>query len=594
MGSRRTSEGAKEAYKMGEAWVDQALTSDGSLFTPGKPIWTQENLAELRLRFLDWEEDGLGGDFDAKLKRQLAGLADGASDVNQLMAEVMYVHHLILSGLGNKRERVERVLGWPLDQDPVLSEVVEGLKAGFINIGAGHSNRAYQVGTIIELVEQWKELRSEEQERLLDDVWAFKHFLLTREFTSQLLVNNQNRGRIIKDVLLHIVFPDDFEAIGTGGPNGKQTIANAQCFDDFIEEPTNDVDWKLKQIREGIAEVYRDFEHFWESDIREVWQAGHTPPWKGGGKPKKIPSFAALADSLYLPHEFLQEINMLLEEKKQVIFQGPPGTGKTYVAQKLAEHLAGSQDRVTLVQFHPSYDYVDFVQGYRPALMDNGQPGFRLQDGPLLQTAQRARDNPGIPHYLIIDEINRANLAKVFGELYYLLEYRNESVNLQYSDDPYRLPENLYIIGTMNTADRSIALVDLALRRRFYFVEFHPDKDPIKGLLHRYLEKNPATVDWVADVVDKANELLSDEPHAAVGPSHFMKPNLNEERIRRIWKYGVLPYIEERLFGQYEAHLADFNIDALRRAVSSGGARGGSEGGTPDGNGLGDDDDAPD
>ena len=115
----------------------------------------------------------------------------------------------------------------------------------------------------------------------------------------------------------------------------------------------------------------------------------------------------------------------------------------------------------------------------------------------------------------------------------------------------------------MNTADRSIALVDLALRRRFYFVEFHPDKDPVNGLLHRYLEKNPATVDWVADVVDKANELLSDEPHAAVGPSHFMKPNLNEERIKRIWKYGVLPYIEERLFGQDDGRLAEFDLNKL-------------------------------
>ena len=123
----------------------------------------------------------------------------------------------------------------------------------------------------------------------------------------------------------------------------------------------------------------------------------------------------------------------------------------------------------------------------------------------------------------------------------------------------------------MNTADRSIALVDLALRRRFYFVEFHPDKPPVKGLLHRYLHDKSPDMDWVADVVDRANELLSDEPHAAVGPSHFMKPNLNEERIRRIWEYGVLPYIEERLFGQDERRLAEFDLDMLQRAVTSSG-----------------------
>ena len=180
------------------------------------------------------------------------------------------------------------------------------------------------------------------------------------------------------------------------------------------------------------------------------------------------------------PVGFLQEIETLLDDKKQVIFQGPPGTGKTYVAQKLARHLAGSEERVTLVQLHPSYAYEDFVQGFRPTLKDR-QPGFELRDGPLLRAAKQARadaqKDPDAKHFLVIDEINRGNLAKVLGELYFLLEYRDESIRLQYSDKPFSLPGNLYVIGTMNTADRSIALVDLALRRRFYFVEFHPDEE---------------------------------------------------------------------------------------------------------------------
>ena len=273
--------------------------------------------------------------------------------------------------------------------------------------------------------------------------------------------------------------------------------------------------------------------------------------------------FAALAEELYLPVDFLDEIFTLLEEKKQVIFQGPPGTGKTYVAQDLAQHIAWSEDRVTLVQFHPSYDYVDFVQGYRPTLIDD-QPGFELQDGPLLRAARNAAAEPGAKHFLIIDEINRGNLAKVFGELYFLLEYRNSEINLQYSDKPFRLPGNLYIIGTMNTADRSIALVDLALRRRFYFVEFHPDRPPIQGLLRRYLRDQAPGMEWVADVVDKANHELGNDPNAAIGPSYFMKPGLDVAAVKRIWKYGVLPYIEERLFGQDSARLADFDLDRLR------------------------------
>ena len=279
----------------------------------------------------------------------------------------------------------------------------------------------------------------------------------------------------------------------------------------------------------------------------------------------------ALGDELFLtePVGFLQEIETLLYDKRQVIFQGPPGTGKTYVAQKLAKHLAGSEDRVTLVQLHPSYAYEDFVQGFRPALVGNGQPGFELRNGPLLRAANRAREEPDEDHFLVIDEINRGNLAKMLGELYFLLEYRDESIRLQYSDEPFSLPGNLYVIGTMNTADRSIALVDLALRRRFYFVEFHPDEEPVKGVLRRWLQQKAPGMEWVADVVERANEKLREDRHAAIGPSYFMKDDLDEEAVTRIWKHSVLPYIEERLFGE-GARLSEFDLDKLRRETDRG------------------------
>ncbi len=276
---------------------------------------------------------------------------------------------------------------------------------------------------------------------------------------------------------------------------------------------------------------------------------------------------ASLAEEVFLPVEFLKEIETLLEEKKQVIFQGPPGTGKTFVAQKLAEVLAGSKDRVNLVQFHPSYAYEDFIEGYRPVLKE-GQATFGLRKGPLLRAADRAKSEPEADHFLIIDEINRGNIAKVFGELYFLLEYRDEPANLQYSDKPFSLPPNLYIIGTMNTADRSIALVDLALRRRFYFVEFHPDDEPVKGVLRRWLEAKAAGMGWVADVVENVNKLLEEDRHAAIGPSYFMKDNLDEDAVKRIWKHSVLPYIEERRFGA-DAVSDDFDLEKLRSSIQS-------------------------
>ena len=355
------------------------------------------------------------------------------------------------------------------------------------------------------------------------------------------------------------VFNEAYDRTEYGQPEKDAAVATSYEYalsflDRFIEE---------------AAERGLQLDH--RLDAQSVIWATREQSAEDDGKGDEVEhsmDFAALAEELYLPSEFLETIDALLKEKKQVIFQGPPGTGKTYVAQELAQHVAGSKQRVTLVQFHPSYAYEDFVQGYRPELID-GQPGFKLKDGPLRRAARQAASEPNADHFLVIDEINRGNLAKVFGELYFLLEYRDQEINLQYSDELFRLPPNLYIIGTMNTADRSIALVDLALRRRFYFVEFHPDKKPIKGLLRRYLKRKSPCTEWMADVVDRANELLRDDRHAAIGPSYFMKPDLDEDAVRRIWQYSVLPYIEERLFGQGEDRLADFDLDKLWKEVTA-------------------------
>ena len=317
----------------------------------------------------------------------------------------------------------------------------------------------------------------------------------------------------------------------------------------------------------------------WTEDVKDAlisYRAGKgtqvaLPPYPDPvptpGHPWHPANLEALVDDLCLPANFLENICALLKDKKQVIFQGPPGTGKTYVAQKLAERLAGSKDRVTLVQFHPSYAYEDFVQGFRPASTSDGQPGFKLREGPLLWAAEQARKEPSAHHFLIIDEINRGNLAKVFGELYFLLEYRKHEMNLQYSDQPFSLPKNLFIIGTMNTADRSIARVDLALRRRFYFVEFHPDVEPVQGLLQRWLRKNAPNMAWVADVVDRANENLSDR-HAVIGPSHFMVDNLDEALVRLKWEHSILPHIEEHFFDESD-RLEDFKLETLRGVTTS-------------------------
>ncbi len=381
-------------------------------------------------------------------------------------------------------------------------------------------------------------------------------------------------------------FNDAYDRTGYGRPErGADEAALYQHALGFLDRFINEARVRGLPVRHRLDA---------QSLVWMIPYLEHEPSEPEQGEPEQAEplSLEALANALYLPVEFLEEIEALLDDKKQVIFQGPPGTGKTYVAQKLARHLAGSEERVTLVQLHPSYAYEDFVQGFRPTLKD-GQAGFELRDGPLLRAAKLARSDSNNKHFLVIDEINRGNLAKVLGELYFLLEYSDERIRLQYQredEEDFTLPDNLYIIGTMNTADRSIALVDLALRRRFYFVEFHPDEKPVKDVLHDWLAANAPGMEWVADVVERANELMREDRHAAIGPSYFMKDGLNEEAVRRIWKHSVLPYIEERRFGESDS-LGEFDLDRLRRRTMAAAQEEGEEqdeGGTEETDGVSD------
>ena len=302
---------------------------------------------------------------------------------------------------------------------------------------------------------------------------------------------------------------------------------------------------------------------------------GNEGPWS----PANIES---LAKELLWETDALQKIIDGLQDKRQAIFQGPPGTGKTYVAKRIAEHCQAHGGGFKIVQFHPSYSYEDFVEGFRPTLTAGGQAGFKLTKGPLRRIAEQAEANPDATFILVIDEINRGNVAKILGELYFLLEYRGDEVNLQYSNEPFSLPKNLWFIGTMNTTDRSIALVDAALRRRFYFFNFFPDEPPIKGLLSRWLEKNNSELEWVAELVDLANRKLGDR-HMGIGPSHFMKidPPLDEKRVRFIWEQAVIPYIEEQSFGD-ENRLKEFAYDQLKGEVDRDGQPGDGAGDASD------------
>lgn len=282
-----------------------------------------------------------------------------------------------------------------------------------------------------------------------------------------------------------------------------------------------------------------------------------------------VDHLAAAADDLLIDLEYLEEIVELLDDRKQVVFYGPPGTGKTYVAQRLAEALAeGEPSRWQLVQFHPSTSYEDFFEGFRPEVVD-GAMSYELQPGPLARMADLAAADRHHTYVLVIDEINRANIPKVFGELLYLLEYRDRPVRALYRPDTeFFLPPNLRFIGTMNTADRSIGLVDAAMRRRFGFVGFFPDQEPMAGLLPEWLRKN-GEPEWVAQLVDQVNERLRESlsRHLQIGPSFFLKKGLDQDKVAKIWKHSIEPFIEDQFFGD-EDRIAEFSWDSVWKSFN--------------------------
>ena len=577
MGSRLSGSRFDTVYATAQKWVDSALRSDGSVFTQGKPIWTSETLQELRLHFLE-QPDAEGASFMGKLRVQLAGCS---AEAYQLMGEAMYVHFLITDSVTpqTKASRINEVLSWSPSPMQLSTEIVADFAGGILGTGGGFGDyRPFYVGFILELVQHWKNLPSSERDSLLGDPWEFKRLLSSVPLTSALLKDRWNRPNLQRLALLHLVFPDTFEAIVAS----QHKIKIATTFANLVTEPAQDVDRQLQQIREQLVVKHGDHhwlfyrepikrqwdppaaENAWDDFVakaraweesglldeqetnykitigerlaearvavlaghegwrelvkrglggnlifpilrskfirwmdnfpndalealRSLWRDGGAtlntriqefsdqlpysdvggiqgtgisgpgtraslfsvllmalgveeyPPYRstlfeaaykrteytlpppdadaavqydhalgflgrfieeaasrdlgighrleaqslvwmvineGGvegedessGNDKSLPeTLEALAEQVYLPVGFLEDIKYLIEEKKQVIFQGPPGTGKTYVARALAGYLAGgAPDHVTLVQFHPSYAYEDFVQGFRP------------------------------------------------------------------------------------------------------------------------------------------------------------------------------------------------------------------------------------
>jgi len=272
----------------------------------------------------------------------------------------------------------------------------------------------------------------------------------------------------------------------------------------------------------------------------------------------------------YLDAGWLDRARGLLELKKQLILQGVPGTGKTHVARCLARVLTHGRDEcVRLVQFHPAYTYEEFVEGIKVRTVEvNGrhEATYPIEEGLLCAFADQAAAFPAKPHVLVIDEINRGNLPRIFGELLYLLEYREQAVVLPYSRRRFQLPANLYLLGTMNAADRSVALVDQALRRRFSFLDMAPDGDVLAAWFRSHPPADAAFAGRVLDLFDKLNAKLAFElgPTALIGHSVFMVPKLDADKLGLVWSHHVLPLVQEHVAGRAD-RLEAFALERVER-----------------------------
>lgn len=297
----------------------------------------------------------------------------------------------------------------------------------------------------------------------------------------------------------------------------------------------------------------------------------HAPGPAGGGQEVSEPYSAEdFLKDVYLSKRDYEHLSCLLERKKNIILQGAPGVGKTYAAKRLAWSLMGKKDekRIRMVQFHQSYSYDEFVMGYRPEVINNRLSTFDLKEGVFYDFCKKAERDPGNDFFFIIDEINRGNLSKIFGELLMLIENscRDHCICLAYKPEtPFSVPSNLYLIGTMNTVDRGLTRFDHALRQRFGVFTMAPafESDGFKKYL---ADRNSEKLDKLVRETMALNEEITESlgKDFVIGHRWFCGKEENpvtDEWLYSIVEYEILPLLEEYWFDQEE------NVDKWRRKL---------------------------
>ena len=281
-------------------------------------------------------------------------------------------------------------------------------------------------------------------------------------------------------------------------------------------------------------------------------------------------SSADFLSDVYMSEQDYETLVNVLKMKKNIILQGAPGVGKTFTAKRLAYSIIGAKnpDRVQMIQFHQSYSYEDFIEGYRPT-----ENGFTIKKGSFYKFCKLAEDDDENDYFCIIDEINRGNLSKIFGELFMLIEKDKRGIELQllYSDENFSVPPNVYIIGMMNTADRSLAMLDYALRRRFSFFTMKPGFNTIGFQTYQDSLKSDAFKKLISCIKQLNSKIAADISLGegfCIGHSYFCGLTAKTATVRTltsIIEYELIPLLKEYWFDEPEK-IIDWS-DRLRSTV---------------------------
>jgi 5-methylcytosine-specific restriction protein B len=460
------------------------LLHDGSLLFEGSSVWRPDALDQIHKAFV---ANNIEGDqsFIVKFKDQVG---KAGPEVVRLAAEVLCVYFLFPSNVGGARKRqvVNEVLGWAGDSLPDSHPVSSAFSNGIGSGGQGYNTRRpFEIAFLIDLVIAWKKLSQDRQAAVAADPWLFQEFVDSID---------DAESKQLRHMLLYLLFPDHFERIASG--NHKRRIIKA--FSGLIDSEPEDEDRAILAIRGELEKLLpKPRLDFYLSPLVEAWYDDSEGASEGA------------------PLEVIQH-------KKQIVLYGPPGTGKTFRAKKLAERVirsaalsqmgparyfqsqsviaAAIQGNVHRLQLHPAYSYEDFIRALH--ISNGGGTEYRAGYLPrLIEDIERKPRAERLPHVLILDEMNRTDLSRMLGECFSLLEDRNQTIELPARDGDgaamkLRIPDDLFVIGTMNLIDQSIEQIDFALRRRFLWLLCPFDAEALLGAAEAKWGDLRSGLDW--------------------------------------------------------------------------------------------------